>query len=141
MKQIIDGQAYNTKTATLIASGMVKRSVGGQPYLTHLYRRRVDGFFLHINTGVPARGEGYGCIVPCSAEAAADWLRSLRLIGGPEASAENACVEVHTVVRTSSFLNQRIRALAKASGMSMNAWITSQLTKLVGEMGGVEGSV
>ena len=125
-KRIIDGKTYNTETATQIAGW----GGGDGPYErgSYLYQSRFGAFF-HYSYLEGASEDDHETIEPLTPEQARSWLEKNqsydpdlieKLFGEmPEAGSG----ETKYTLRMPDSLKDRLAALAKANGQSLNAWM------------------
>ena len=127
-KRIISGKTYNTETATKLSGwdtdGQDFYVVQGQ----HLYQSRFGAFFLYKYQDDGPEGPEES-LEPLTPEQAREWLEKYRsydvdliesLFGTmPEAGSS----ESKFTLRLPDHLRNRLAALAKANGQSLNAWM------------------
>lgn len=137
MKRIIDGQTYNTDTATLCAERKLTRWGGrgetGQGMLTAfswteaLYRSGGGAFFLVTTPDAPARSMDQPELTPIGDKQALAWaeehctVEQIEALFGemPEAGAKSAPM----YLRIPDVLKKQIEVRAKAEKLSANAWM------------------
>ena len=124
-KRIIDGKTYNTETATQIAGST--REVGPGEVEEYLFQNRFGSFFLYQNLSGWEEQDGEK-LVPFPPEKAREWLETQP--GGADAiealfgaMPEAGSGEIKFTLRLPESLRDRLAALAKNNGQSLNAWI------------------
>ncbi|MBU6419150.1 MAG: type II toxin-antitoxin system HicB family antitoxin [Proteobacteria bacterium] len=125
-KRIIDGKTYNTETATRLG-GWIDDEHGFEQG-ADLYQNRLGAFFLYCFSDDGPKSEE-DKIVPYTPEQAQKFLEKhhgydVELIESlfgqmPEAGSS----ESKFTLRLPDNLRNRLAALAKANGQSLNAWV------------------
>ena len=157
-KRIINGQTYNTDTATLIARA--EADYGDTPHHTRpgahtevkVYQTRGGAFFLHTFTQTP-RKDAIGneqlvedhMFEPMTREDVEDWVKSagyldyqIELLSPtigdpPEAVAEAEAVPAASLyIRVPTSLKVRIQEAAEADKLSVNAWVMRCMEACIG---------
>lgn len=125
-KRIIDGKTYNTETATQIAGFTTDHG----PYETgnYLYQTRFGALFQYTFLN-GMQEDDHDTIRPLTPEQAQEWLETnqsynpdlLEQLFGemPEAGSG----EIKYTLRMPESLRDRLAALAKSNGQSLNAWM------------------
>jgi predicted HicB family RNase H-like nuclease len=145
-KRIINGQTYNTDTATLIARA--EANFGDNPNLTRpgehaemkVYQTRGGAFFLHTFSQTPRKDvNGNWQLVednkfePMTREEVEQWVESAGYldyqiellsptIGEPPEAAGEAVPAASLYIRVPTSLKVRIEEAAEADKLSVNAW-------------------
>ena len=126
-KRIIDGNTYNTETATLLARVITSTGDFPEDLFDELYQNRYGAYFFHKYDYEPEVGGCYFDIQPLTPQEAQAWMERrhqtelLETHFGemPEAGSG----ETRFTLRMPDSLKSRIDALAKQNKQSLNAWI------------------
>lgn len=136
MKRIIQGECYDTQTATLIAEARYQGSDDKQNYEEALYRTSQGVFFLAAKGGVDTfyvalfqggKSAPGTDIIPLTSAEARRWLEDHdhieifeKLFGAaPEAGKGFASLDLRLTHETKARLEQ----MARAEGKSVNEWL------------------
>jgi predicted HicB family RNase H-like nuclease len=142
MKRTINGVAYNTDTATVLAVSEIAdqgwtNGTGGDRSLLTLYQTRGGSFFVHRHTRTRRRSvralweeiDRDEC-EPMTPDQAQAWVRQddVHLLndvfGAQPAAAEDGDAATSTTlyIRVPAPLKDRLETLARKDGVSLNAW-------------------
>jgi hypothetical protein len=131
MKRVVDGETYNTHTATLLAESEYQVDLNNRecPTLGQLYQTRGGSFFIaeYITIGRDHDGEDVHKIrfLKCSEDGARLWINTGK-VGVHLNPFEDKDSEKETTgtfcVRMAATLKSQIEAAAEAEGLSANSW-------------------